>query len=117
MKRDVRLNGFAFDKGDRVFLAYSSGNRDPEVFDDPETLKLDRSPNRHIGWGAGQHRCLGSFFARMMFQTMIEAVLARIPDYALVPGGVRRYKSIGYANGVVSAEVRFTPGPKVGAAL
>jgi cytochrome P450 len=117
VKQDVCINGIPLEKGDRVFLAYASGNRDPEVFDDPETFTLDRSPNRHVGWGSGQHRCLGSFFARMMFQSMIETVLSRIPDYELVANGVRRYKSVGYANGVVSAEVRFTPGQKVGAIL
>jgi len=94
-KADVELNGWRFDKGDRVTLAYSSGNRDPEIFEDPEEVKLDRIPNRHIGFGAGMHRCMGNYLARMMFQEMITAVLARIPDYCLVEEGIRRYNSVG----------------------
>ncbi len=117
VKQDARINGFPLEAGDRIFLAYAAANRDPAVFEDPHELKLDRTPNRHVGWGSGQHRCLGSFFARMMFQSMLEAVLTRLPDYELVLGGVRRYQSIGYANGVVSAEIRFTPSRRVGAVL
>ena len=58
---DIVHDGQAIREGDRVYLAYSAANRDPAVFDDPETAVLDRFPNRHLGFGAGKHRCVGSF--------------------------------------------------------
>ncbi len=113
-KADVDLDGWHFDKGDRVTLAYSSANRDPEVFEDPEEVKLDRFPNRHIGFGAGMHRCVGNNLARMMFQEMITGVLSRMPEYRIIEEGLRRYNSIGNINGWIHVPAEFTPGRKLG---
>jgi cytochrome P450 len=87
------------------------------VFDDPDTVKLDRFPNKHVGFGAGMHRCLGSFLARMMWQVMIAEVLDRLPDYELVEEGLRPYPSIGGVNGWIKIPARFTPGRKTGTAI
>jgi cytochrome P450 len=114
---DVVVNGWEIKKGERVLLAYAAGNRDPEAFDDPETVKLDRLPNKHVAFGAGMHRCLGSFLARMMFQEMITAVFERMPDYELVEDGMRSYPSIGSVNGWIAIPARFPPGLKVGAVI
>jgi cytochrome P450 len=102
VSEDVQIDGWNLQQGDRVLLAYSSANRDPEVFEDPETVKLDRSPNRHIAFGAGIHRCLGSFVARMMFEVMISEVLARIPDYKVFEGEARPYRTVGGVNGWIN---------------
>ncbi len=114
---DTDVNGWKIKKGERVMLAYGSANRDPNVFDDPDTVKLDRFPNKHIGFGAGMHRCLGSFLARMMWQEMISEVLRRLPDYELNEDGLVPYPSIGGVNGWINIPARFTPGPKVGAEI
>lgn len=111
------LDGWALEKGDRIYMAYASANRDPKIFEDPESVKLDRSPNRHLGWGAGMHRCLGSFLARMMFQQLLEEVLTRIPDYRIVEGEVLTYPQVGMVNGVIHAPATFTPGSRSGAKL
>jgi cytochrome P450 len=111
----VEFNGQTMDEGDRLYLAYAAANRDPEIFQDPDMLKLDRFPNRHIGFGAGKHRCLGSFLARMMFETMIREVLTRMPDYQIDEAQTKSYPSIGVVNGWISIPATFTPGPKVGA--
>lgn len=111
------LDGWKLDKGDRIYMSYASANRDPKIFEDPEELKLDRVPNRHLGWGAGMHRCLGSFLARMMFQQLLEEVLLRIPDFKIVEDGVKTYPQIGMVNGVIHAPATFTPGRKTGAKL
>jgi cytochrome P450 len=107
IKRDAEINGWRFDKGDRIYLAYSSGNRDPVEFDAPEEIKLDRVPNRHLGFGAGQHRCLGAFMAKMMLKAIIGEFLAHIPDYELIEEQLERYPSIGYVNGIVHAPITF----------
>jgi cytochrome P450 len=114
---DAEVNGWTIKTGERVLLAYAAGNRDPEAFDDPETIRIDRFPNKHVGFGAGMHRCLGSFLARLMFQEMVTAVLERLPDYELIEDGLQPYPSIGSVNGWISIPARFTPGKKVGATL
>jgi cytochrome P450 len=114
---DTEINGWQIGKGERVMLAYAAGNRDPEAFEDPESVRLDRFPNKHVGFGAGMHRCLGSFLARMMFQEMVSEVLKRMPDYELIEEELRPYPSIGGVNGWVSIPARFTPGKKLGAVI
>jgi cytochrome P450 len=114
---DVELDGWRFRKGERVMLAYAAANRDPEIFDDPDKVILNRFPNRHIGFGAGMHRCVGSFLARLMFEEMINAVLDRIPDYRIDDENCLAYPSIAIVNGWISIPARFTPGPRVGARI
>jgi cytochrome P450 len=116
-KQDVTVDGWQFMKGDRVLLAWASGNRDAEEFENPDEVKLDRFPNRHVGFGAGMHRCLGSFFARMKFETMVTEVLARIPDYQVVEDEILPYTTRGAVNGWIHIPATFTPGTKVGALI
>jgi cytochrome P450 len=116
-KRDVEVNGWRIDEGDRVLLAYASANRDPEAFDDPDELRLDRYPNKHIGFGVGMHRCLGSFLARLMFQVMMTEVLTRMPDYRIEEEGIQPYHTIAKVNGWIHIPATFTPSKKVGAII
>lgn len=111
---DARVGDETVRAGERILLAYASANRDPEVFDDPETIILNRYPNRHVGFGAGMHRCAGSFLARMMFETMVNEVLRRIPDYQVDVERARRYTSIYAVNGWIDMPATFTPGAKSG---
>lgn len=115
--RDVALNGADIAEGERVYLAYSSGNRDETVFEAADEVRLDRFPNRHIGFGAGRHRCLGSFQARMMFETMMNAVFDRLPDYEVDAAAAQRYPCLGMVNGLISLPAKFTPGPRIGASI
>lgn len=62
--------------GDRVGLLLASANRDPEAFDDPDALDLARSPNPHVGFGAGIHYCLGAPLARLELAVAFERLLA-----------------------------------------
>jgi cytochrome P450 len=70
-------------KGDMVLLSIQSATRDPEVFPDPAEVKLDRSPNRHIAFGASEHRCLGSHLARAELQIALQEWHQRIPEYRI----------------------------------
>jgi cytochrome P450 len=64
-------------------MNFPGANRDPEKFEEPDKIKLDRKFNPHIAFGAGIHRCAGSNLARMEMRISIEEWLKRIPEYRL----------------------------------
>ena len=101
---------------DRLFMAWASANRDPQVFDDPGQLRLDRWPNRHVSFGVGPHRCIGSNIARAIFAIVMEQVLTRLGDYVVDESRTERFPSIAVINGLISMPVTFTPGPRSGSA-
>lgn len=111
--RSVEVAGQDVDEGDRVMLVWAAANRDPAVFESPDEVNFDRASNRHLAFGSGIHRCIGSSFARMMFEEMIAQMFARIPDWTIDYEGARRYRSIGTINGWETMPIRFPPGPKV----
>ncbi|MEV5651103.1 cytochrome P450 [Nocardia sp. NPDC052254] len=83
--RDVEIGGVSIKEGDQLLLLMTSANRDSTEFENADTLILDREPNRHIAFGAGAHRCLGSHLARIELRLALEEIHRRLPDYALVP--------------------------------
>ncbi|HET9078439.1 MAG TPA: cytochrome P450 [Acidimicrobiales bacterium] len=83
---DVEFHGCPMKKDDMVLLTIQAATRDPDVFEDPGAVKLDRSPNRHIAFGASEHRCLGSHLARAELQIAMEEWHRRIPDYRVAEG-------------------------------
>ncbi|MGI9615326.1 MAG: cytochrome P450 [Acidimicrobiales bacterium] len=83
---DTEIGGCPIAAGDRVLLSFPAGNRDPEKFDRPSEVDLDRTRNRHFAFGIGIHRCLGSNLARMEVRVAIESWLERFGAYKLVPG-------------------------------
>jgi cytochrome P450 len=113
---DTILGGQRILDGDRVLICWAGANRDPDVFERPDELIIDRFPNRHAAFGLGAHRCLGSNFARAEFATMLNAVLDRMPDYELLDGA-EHYESIGVVNGWHRLPAGFTPGQRSGARL
>lgn len=91
--------GQRFEAGDRVFLLWASGNRDEDEFTDAGELVIDRVPNRHMTFGMGLHRCLGSHLARLELRVVLEEVLGRIPDYVVDETAAHRYDDVGIAYG------------------
>jgi len=80
---DTVIGGCPMRKGERLLLPFPAGNRDPEAFDRPNEVILDREANRHFAFGVGIHRCLGSNLARMELRVAIQTWLERIPDFEL----------------------------------
>ena len=80
---DFTLGDSEVKAGDRVLLSFPAANRDPELFENPEEVIIDRARNRHVAFGAGPHRCLGSNLARMEMVVAIEEFVAMIPEFAL----------------------------------
>jgi len=76
-------HGHAFEVGQAVFMGILAANRDPRVFDAPDRLHLDRSPNPHLTFGFGHHFCLGAALARLEIRLAIPALLDRFPDLRL----------------------------------
>ncbi|MBC7302342.1 MAG: cytochrome P450 [Nocardia sp.] len=115
--QDCEYSGRQFKEGDRLWLSWAMANRDAKVFDDPDTVVLDRKRNRHLSFGLGIHRCIGSNMARMVFKRMLLAVLDRMPDYRCDPEGAVHYDTIGVIQGMRHLPATFTPGPRLGAGL
>jgi cytochrome P450 len=81
--RDVALHGETIHAGDKVVLAFGSGNRDGHKFPDADTFDIDRRPQGHLGFGSGKHFCLGSQMARLVTEVAMRRFLERVPDYHL----------------------------------
>lgn len=103
----VELGGVSIPAGERVQMVFIAGNHDPAEFECPEEIRFDRSPNRHLAFSAGPHRCLGAPLARLELRILLEEVLRLIPDYRVVDGGVVRYAGI--TRGISALPVTFTP--------
>ncbi|TDT16393.1 hypothetical protein BDK89_1982 [Ilumatobacter fluminis] len=80
---DTMLGDREVKAGERVLLPFPAANRDPDMFERPEEVIIDRQVNRHVAFGAGIHRCLGSNLARLEMQVAIEEMLAMIPEFEL----------------------------------
>ncbi len=83
VKEPVTVEGCPMEPEDWVLLPFPAANRDPEFFDRPDEVLLDRSPNRHAAFGLGPHRCAGSHLARMELQVALEVWTAAFPDFEL----------------------------------
>jgi len=81
--RDVALHGQTIRAGDKVVLAFGSGNRDERKFPDPDIFDIERRPLGHLGFGSGKHFCLGAQMARLVTEVAMRRFLERVPDYHL----------------------------------
>jgi len=81
--RVVELHGETMHAGDKIVLAFGSGNRDDRKFPGPDTFDIDRRPQGHLGFGSGKHFCLGSQMARLVTEVAMQRFLERVPNYYL----------------------------------
>jgi cytochrome P450 len=87
--RDTELDGQPIRAGERLLLFYASANRDEDVFESPFSFRIDRSPNEHLGFGIGEHFCLGAHLARKSQRALFAELIGRLEDVALA-GPVER---------------------------
>ncbi len=87
---DIEIGGKVIKAGDLVMMAYGSANRDPEQFEDPNRLDINRADNRHLAFAQGIHYCLGSALARIEGQIAINTLINRMPDIKLAGGNIER---------------------------
>jgi cytochrome P450 len=107
-QRDVVIAGQQVRQGDKVCLVFGAAGRDPAVFEHPDEVDLERPHCRHLAFGAGVHRCIGSNLARMQMGVAIEQLVARLSPFRIAEGGEVRYSS-GQARGPSSIPLEFSP--------
>ena len=83
LRLDTRIGDVDMRAGERVVLAFGAANRDPDVFECPYEVRIDRSPNPHVAFGTGAHRCLGSNLARREVNVALEEFIRRFPRFEL----------------------------------
>jgi cytochrome P450 len=83
--RDVEVGGTQFKEGDFVMLSWAAANRDPRMFTNPFDIDIERTQNRHIAFGVGPHRCIGSNIAKVQLRVATRLLLERIPNFEVQP--------------------------------
>jgi cytochrome P450 len=110
VRRDCELGGFELTAGDRLMLAWASANRDPDYFEAPDQLRLDRRhPNHHMGFGRGRHFCIGAPLARLEARVLLEEILARAERLKVRDGSVPVHASSIFVRRLQSLVVDVTP--------
>ena len=110
-RHDTEINGHPVQAGERVLMYWASANRDEAEFAAPDAFDLDRERNRHIAFGAGPHRCVGSNLARMNLRVAIGEVVRRLHDIKLQPGADIDFHST-FNRAPLSVPITFTPGER-----
>jgi cytochrome P450 len=104
--QDYEMGGVSFEAGDGATLLIGAANCDRSEFDDATDVRFDRESNRHLAFGGGAHRCLGSHLARLELTVALEEFHRRVPDYELAP-----HTTIAFSPGIRQSEnlhLRFT---------
>lgn len=104
--RDTRVRGVPIAKGESVYLAYVSGNRDEEVFDDPFRFDVARDPNRHVAFGYGVHFCLGAALARMEMNSFFTELVPRLDSIELA--GPPELSATTFVGGLKHLPIRYS---------
>ncbi len=103
--------GVSIAAGQRVSLCWAAANMDPEVFDDPESVRLDRKPNPHVAFGVGVHNCLGALHARSLFHILLRELIDKVASIEVRSARPKIEKESAYerSNGYLKLEVSLRP--------
>jgi len=104
------LRGVHLEPGDHLALFYASANRDEDVFDDPWAFRLDRDPNPHLGFGIGEHYCLGAHLARLDLKVFWRKLVERV--VAIEPAGEVELLQASFVGGPKHIPVRLQIAPR-----
>jgi cytochrome P450 len=111
--KPIELHGHELVPGDRVSFNVLAANRDPEAFDRPDEVVLDRHPNKHLAFGAGVHKCIGLQYARLEARVFLEQILTRLPDFEIQHDEAVPTPTIGLFSGYYNLPATFTPGERL----
>ncbi len=104
--RDYLIKDQKIKKNDSILLCYPSGNRDEDVFDDPFSFKVDRTPNRHLAFGHGAHLCLGKYLAKIEMEIFYEELFKKINKIEL--NGEPKWVKASFVSGLKSLPIKYT---------
>ena len=107
VSQDAEIGGCPVKQGDSVLLPFPAANRDPEVFPDADKVIVDREENRHVAFGLGIHRCLGSNLARLELRVAVQVFIQRFPKFELADPSAVTW-SLGQVRGPRKLPVRVT---------
>jgi cytochrome P450 len=107
VSQDAEIGGCPVKRGDSVLLPFPAANRDPEVFPNADKVIIDREENRHVAFGLGIHRCLGSNLARLELRVAVEVFIQRFPKFELANPSAVTW-SLGQVRGPRKLPVRIT---------
>ncbi|HYC56780.1 MAG TPA: cytochrome P450, partial [Candidatus Binatia bacterium] len=110
--RDVEVRGQKIRAGENLTLFYPSGNRDEDVFENPFEFRIERDPNPHVGYGMGEHVCLGAHLARLELRSVFRQLIPRL-EHCELAGPVRRLRS-SFVGGIKHMPLRFQLRPAAG---
>ena len=102
---DFEFHGKRIKARDSMCLFYASANRDEAVFDDPDVFRIDRKPNPHLGFGIGEHFCLGANLARLELRVIFEMLAKRL-EFVELAGPFERTRS-SFLGGVKRMPIRY----------
>ena len=103
---DTQLRGVPIAKGESVYLAYVSGNRDEDAFDQPFAFDVGRDPNKHVAFGYGVHFCLGAALARMEMNSLFTELLPRLDSIELT--GAPVLSATTFVGGLKHLPIRYS---------
>jgi cytochrome P450 len=105
---DVVVGGQLIRSGEGVIVAINAANRDPSIYENPNTVDIRRSARTHVAFGWGIHQCLGAALARTELQLAYETVLRRIPTIkSIVPVEELQYKESSQVYGVKALPISW----------
>ncbi|MGZ5390217.1 MAG: cytochrome P450, partial [Aeromicrobium sp.] len=108
-EEDIDLgDGLVIHAGESIHVVWSSANVDPNAFEDPLTVKLDRGRTNHIVFASGTHRCLGSHLARLELRIATEELLSAVPDFEINSAEPLKYNNSA-VRAALKLPVKFTP--------
>jgi len=110
---DYELRGSKIRKGDKLVIFYASANRDEEVFEAPDELRIDRNPNPHLAFGVGEHFCLGSHLARKTTGSLLRELIGRLEHVELAGKPERTASNL--VPGLKHLPIRYRIRPAAGA--
>ena len=103
---DTTVRGVPIAQGESVYLAYVSGNRDEEIFDEPFRFDIARDPNRHVSFGYGVHFCLGAALARMEMNSLFTELVPRLESIELA--GEPELAATTFVGGLKHLPIRYS---------
>jgi cytochrome P450 len=104
--RDYELSGVTIKEGQDVYLSYWSANRDEDVFEQPFTFDVGRTPNKHLAFGFGVHYCLGAMLARMELKALFGKILPHLAS--VEQAGDSALTKSAFVSGVKRLPIRYT---------